>query len=110
MGAPDADLGDGRVLVRVCRVGGMLGALIGLGFVAAAASGRALSPARFGPGDARVLGACFAVLGAAFAALKLSRGAAEAQPLGERIAGAATWTLCALWIAFGLRLLTETLR
>ena len=110
VGAPDDDLGDGRVFVRACRVGGVLGALAGLGFVAAAASGRALSSARFGSGDARVLGACFFVLGAAFTALKLSRAAVPAQALGERIAGAATWALGALWIAFGLRLLTETLR
>jgi hypothetical protein len=122
VGAPEAGLGDGRVLRLACRVGGTLGALAGLGVAAAAAAGRALSPARFGSGDPRALGACFALLGAAFTAMKASRGAArvprflgegedpEPQPLGERIAGASTWLLCALWIAFGLRLLTENLR
>ena len=119
-GVPDSGPGDGRRLIAVYRAGGALVIAVGLGLAAAAASGRALSSARFGHNDARALGACFAALGLAFAALKLSRDVARGprflaadlptSPLGERLAGAATWGLCALWIAFGLRLLTESLR
>jgi hypothetical protein len=110
MGVPAADLGDGSLLILVCRAGGTLGILLGLGFIAAAASGRALSSVRFGGGDGRALGACFALLGAAFTAIKVSRGSFGERAPGEKIADAATWTLCALWIAFGVRLISETLR
>jgi hypothetical protein len=124
VGAPGEDSDGSPGLLLVYRAGGALVILLGAGLVAGAAAGRALSSTRFGPGDARALGACFTTLGLCFTALKLSRGAARGprflaadsfaagsdRALGERIAGAAAWGLCALWAAFGLRLLTETLR
>jgi hypothetical protein len=120
VGAPDAGPDEVRPLVVLFRAGGAIGVLAGLGFVAAAAAGRPLSSSHFGPGDARVLGASFALLGACFAALNLSRrsprgprflaldalSAPPDRPLGERIAGAAGWLLIVLWIWFGLRLLS----
>jgi hypothetical protein len=117
---PDSGPGEARGLVRVYRAGGGLAFLVGLGFLLASAAGRPLTSAHEAPGDARVLGACFALLGACFAARSLSRRSARgprflaSDPLaarpargsGERAAGAAVWLLCALWIWFGLRLLS----
>jgi hypothetical protein len=124
VGAPDSGADESGSLVAVYRVGGALVALAGAALLGGTAAGRALSSTRFGPGDARALGACFAALGLGFAVLKLSRLSPRGprflaadplvsggdRPLGERVAGAATWTLCALWTGFGLRLLTESLR
>ena len=124
VGAPDSGPGETRRLLIGFRAGGALGVLAGLGFIAAAAAGRPLTSSHFGPGDARVLGASFAILGSCFAALNMSRrsprgprflafdplAAPSSRPLGERVAGAAGGLLCALWIWFGLRLLLESAR
>lgn len=119
VGAPDAAPSDGARLVLAFRAGGAFGVVLGLGFAAAAAAGRALASARFGPRNAGLLGACFVVLGAGVAALNLRRRAARgprflafdplaapaARPLDERASSAAGWLLIVLWIWFGLRLL-----
>jgi hypothetical protein len=124
VGAPDAGPGETRRLVLGFRAGGALGVLVGLGFAASAAAGRPLTSSHFGPGDARVLGACFTLLGAGLGAMGLrrraSRGprflaadpltASPARGLGERAAGAAGGLLCVLWIWFGLRLILESPR
>ena len=124
VGAPDAGPGDAGRLVLALRIGGVMGVLAGLGFVSAAAAGRPLTSSHFGPGDARVLGACFTLLGSCFAATSLFRrsprgprflafdplASPAVRPLGERVAGAAGWLLCVLWIWFGLRLLAEAAR
>jgi hypothetical protein len=109
-------------LVLGFRVGGSAGVVIGLGFVASAAAGRSLTSSHFGPGDARVLGASFSLLGAGLAAMRLQRrtargprfltdeplAAPSARRLDERIADAAGWALIALWIWFGLRLVLNS--
>lgn len=121
VGAPEAGPENCRRLVLAFRFGGALGVALGLGAVAGAAAGRPLSSYRPAPGDARLLGALFAAIGAGVAALNLSRrssrgprflafdplSAPSARPFDERAAGAAGWALIVLWIWFGLRLLLE---
>jgi hypothetical protein len=124
VGAPDSGAGDARNLVLGYRAGGALGFLAGLGFLAAAAMGRSLTSSHFALGDARALGACFALLGGAFAMMRLFRraprgprfliheplAASDVRPLDERAATAASWALIVLWIWFGLRLILESTR
>jgi len=100
VGAPEpaADGADG--LIRLYRGIGGAAAALGLAFVLAAAAGRALAP-RTGPADARIAGVSLTGIGLGFAAMKARRG----SPHGERGADLAVWLLCALWAAFGLRLL-----
>ena len=119
-GLPPAEETDARASVRIYRAAGALIFLIGLGFALSAATGFAASAPRLSPLGVKILGACAAGVGLAVGAAKfyvgLHRGPrfleedAPAAPLDERLSGLAQWALCALWAAFGLRLLWETPR
>jgi hypothetical protein len=113
VGAPEPDAAASTPRARRYRAAGFIVGLAGLAFAAAAAAGRGLTT-RTGPADARIGGACLALLGAVFAVSKALRGrgrgprflpgAADGRPFDERAADAAVWSLCALWTVFGLRL------
>ena len=104
VGARESAAAEGRGLMAAYRAAGALLFLIGLSVALAGLAGRvAVSPLL----GARILGACCLALGLGFGALKLSSGAASGPRLPEKepVAALSAWALCALWAAFGLRLL-----
>jgi hypothetical protein len=119
VGAP-ASVAEEAKLVRGYRAAGAACALLGLGFAAASAFGRALVSPRFTGGDPRLGGAGLAALGLGFGAVKLRVAfaraprflydAASKRPLDERLAGLATWALCALRVVFGFQLISEGMK
>ncbi len=112
-----------RRLVLAYRAGGAFFAAIGLGFLYAAAAGRAPFVARHGARDTAVGGLILLACGLA-TAFKTARAGRRAPrfldgemladdvpaPLGERVAAACSYGMIALFLSFGVRLLREGLR
>ncbi|MFI5347755.1 MAG: hypothetical protein ACHQ51_15385 [Elusimicrobiota bacterium] len=123
VGAPEPASRGNDALIRVYRLLGVGGIVIGAALAAAAASGRAPA-SRVGASDARIMGICLTVLGFGFAMLKLGRdsrrsprflepdpsASARRRAIDELAAEMSVWTLCALWTGFGLHLFWEATR
>jgi len=111
-----------RSLIGWYRLGGAAFAVLGLGLLYAAWTGRASAPALAGR-EALFGGAFFIACGALLAVNAWMRrkraprfldgellDAAAAPPFGERVAAACSRAMIALILLFGLRLLKEGLR
>lgn len=106
---PCEDSSFGRLQLKINRVSGAAVLLAGAAALGCAAAGRVwgrtpTGAAGLGLGAVLILAGLFGAVARA-----MSRGARPDVPKSERSAEVCSWSLRALWIAYGLRLLT-TLR